>query len=175
MSYQPFTGNWLVRRRVALPTDASAFSTTLIVFGIAAMLTFGWGPVQDAAFRIGSTPAAGELIDTEPVHPRLPGKLVALYGFEDANGIPHAVAGTRTREPGDAFPAAATVLYRPGDPTDARVIGLYDDQQRGVLTGAGLILAGLMLRRYRRWSRLRRERAEAEARAREETGADAAA
>jgi hypothetical protein len=161
MSYQPFTGNWLLRRRVSLPTDSFAFSTTLIVFGIAALLTFGWGQVSDAAFRLGATPAQGELIDTEPVHPRLLGKLVPLYGFEDAQGIGHVAVGTRTRAPGEAFPAVATVLYRANDPLEHRVIGLYDDQRRGVLIGAAMILGGIMIRRLGRWRRLRRERAEA--------------
>jgi hypothetical protein len=90
---------------------------------------------------------------------------VPLYGFEDATGQGFVAVGTRTRAPGEAFPAVATVLYRSGDPLNHRVIGLYDDQRRGVLIGAAMILGGIMLRRLGRWRRIRRERAEADAQA----------
>lgn len=134
-------------KRFVMPTERTALSSILIIIGLAILISAGMGPASDLAFRAGGPlqRASGEFAGTTAAHPLIPYKRLPMYGFRDEAGVMRIAHGTRERND-ERFPPAATVYFRPGDPTHARAMGQYSDLWPALVIGLLFVGAGVRLR-----------------------------
>lgn len=133
-------------KRFQMPAEPKALSAAVIIFGLALILAFGQGPLQDFLGPGGTKTVEGRLVAFDRLHPLRADRQIPTYAWRTPDNAIQLVTGTRFRTSQTGFARKAMIRYVPGDPSTAFVLGQYDDQRPIVGFGFLLVLAGVWVR-----------------------------
>jgi hypothetical protein len=150
--YQPKPINFVppnLRRKFITPDNPREMGTLVILIAISVTVVSAWNNVADVFTKMGTRTGAGEFVATAPFRSQNKQRMVGVYVFKDEAKVTLGVRGDRVFTRSAKVPREAVVVWPPGRPQKARVVGEYYDHLLGIPVGLAIFAFGLWLRRKR--------------------------
>ena len=138
-----------LKRKFITPDNPREMGTLVMLIGFAVFMVSGCNNVSDVFTRMGTRTATGEFVASAPFRSSNKQRMVGVYIFKDEANVPVGVRGDRVFTRRAKIPKQAVVVWPPGRPQKARVVGEYYDHLLGLPVGLAIFGFGIWLRRKR--------------------------